>query len=259
MVSGLVVGALALALRAWPLVESEASAERAGRPAAGSAPVDLSALKGAVNIGDFVGQPVDMGFEPSVLQLQLMAAGALHDGGAEWPSSLSQFFPTYHKCEECGYMGLKKALEQDECYVCPVIFCKPCEKLPYNANVLLIKPFQYCARTQDNPHYPKTCSTGTAKPLGEAFMCVDEQGKKKKPEDCNPLYAMIGNGWDNGGINMPSFSLLVQSIVKLFAPGLKPALEPDYFVPRSAYNGALLEPYPFLTPGATPNNLAPPL
>ena len=249
--------ALGVALApAWPLVEGEApaGAQRAGRPG-----VDTSALQSSVNIGDFVGKKVDLGFEPSVLQLQLMATGALHDGGAEWPNALSQFFPTYHKCEECGYMGRTKALLQDECYVCPVIFCAPCEKLPQNANVLLMKPFEYCARTQDNPHYPKTCSQGVAKPLGEAFMCVDDKGKKKKPEDCNPLYAMIGNGWTNGGINMPNLALLVQSIVKLFAPGLKPALEPDYFVPRPAYRGALLEPYPFLTPGATPNNLAPPL
>ena len=36
-------------------------------------------------------------------------------------------------------------------------------------------------------------------------------------------------------------------------------MEPDYFDVRSAYKGAVLEPYPFLTPGTTPNNLAPPL
>ena len=39
----------------------------------------------------------------------------------------------------------------------------------------------------------------------------------------------------------------------------RPPREPDYFDGTSAYKGAVLEPYPFLTPGTTPNQLAPPL
>ena len=45
----------------------------------------------------------------------------------------------------------------------------------------------------------------------------------------------------------------------LFGAGTRPPMEPDYFDVKSAYKGAVLEPYPFLTPGTTPNQLAPPL
>lgn len=230
------------------LSQSASGGAQSGRPSAPD-----------VDVGDWVGKPVDLGFEPTVLQTTLMASGALHDGGGTFPAALSRYFPRYTLCEQCSAEGLEKALKRDECYVCPVIFCVPCWHLKENANVVMTPPYGYCAQTMDNPHYPKTCSNSQSKPLAGAFRCVDKNGNKKNSADCNPLYAMIGNSWDTGGIDMPNLKLVLQSVAQLFNPSLRPALEPDYFDVRAAYKGAVLEPYPFLTPGATPNNLAPPL
>ena len=89
--------------------------------------------------------------------------------------------------------------------------------------------------------------------------CVDDKGYPLPPEDCNPLWQMIGNDWNSQGINMPYLANFIKIISILFGAGTRPPMEPDYFDVKSAYKGAVLEPYPFLTPGSTPNQLAPPL
>ena len=72
-----------------------------------------------------------------------------------------------------------------------------------NAHVVNMKPFGYCAQTLDNPHFPKACAGSNAQPVGGRFKCVDDKGFPLPPEDCNPLWQMIGNDWNAQGVNMP--------------------------------------------------------
>ena len=122
-----------------------------------------------------------------------------------------------------------------------------------------MKPFGYCAQTLANPNFPKSCANSENRPVGGRFKCVDDKGFPLPPTDCNPLWQMIGNDWSSQGVNLPYLANFLKIFALLFASGARPPMEPDYFDVRSAYKGAVLEPYPFLTPGTTPNNLAPPL
>ena len=212
-----------------------------------------------VDIGDFTSRPkINLGFEPTALQKELMAAGAVHDGGGQFPASLyNDWFPNYYMCEACAHKKLAGALQDDRCYVCPVIFCVPCHKLYNDANIVKTPPYEYCAQTTKNPHFPKSCANSPS-PVSSLFRCVDSTGKALAGDNCNPLYQMIGNTWASGGVNMPYLAMLIRSFTKLFAPSMRPALEPDYFDPKAAYAGALREPFQ-PTPGSTPNSLAPPL
>ena len=51
-----------------------------------------------VDIGDFTSRPkINLGFEPTALQKELMAAGAVDDGGGQFPASLyNDWFPNYY-------------------------------------------------------------------------------------------------------------------------------------------------------------------
>ena len=160
-------------------------------------------------------------------------------------------------CEACAHKKLAGALQDDRCYVCPVIFCVPCHKLYNDANIVKTPPYEYCAQTTKNPHFPKSCANSPS-PVSSLFRCVDSTGKALAGDNCNPLYQMIGNTWASGGVNMPYLAMLIRSFTKLFAPSMRPALEPDYFDPKAAYAGALREPFQ-PTPGSTPNSLTPPL
>ena len=128
-----------------------------------------------------------------------------------------------------------------------------------NAHVVNMKPFGYCAQTLDNPHFPKSCAGSNPTPIGGRFKCVDDNGFPLPPTDCNPLWQMIGNDWSSQGVNLPYLANFIKLVAILFGSGTRPPMEPDYFDVKSAYKGAVLEPYPFLTPGTTPNQLAPPL
>ena len=264
---------------------------------------------------------------PTDLQKRLMAAGALYDGGGKFPVDLykcaepgssqlhlsccaptrlprpsRRYYPTYHKCDECALKPVEQLLKEGlndadvSCFVCPVIFCVPCKHVKSNAHVVNYKPFNYCAQTLENPHFPKACAGSGAEPIGGRFKCdpattratrsapafpspcffclclglspllrcawrrcVDDKGYPLPPEDCNPLWQMIGNDWNSQGINLPYLANFIKIISILFGAGTRPPMEPDYFDVKSAYKGAVLEPYPFLTPGTTPNQLAPPL
>ena len=75
-------------------------------------------------------------------------------------------------CEACAHKKLAGALQDDRCYVCPVIFCVPCHKLYNDANIVKTPPYEYCAQTTENPHFPKSCANSPS-PVSSLFRCVD--------------------------------------------------------------------------------------